>query len=310
MDFSYEESRSSKGFLSDYGNNWADYNGDFNAVSFPDSKRNLVQIAIKNGYSQSAIELQKSISWENTDANGKKSLDCAFSYTQTEIVKYFIGTEIQIGSSIFAAIDAALKSCKTEFLRQFLSYCDFKDIKKEYGVNGIHVNQIVYKTIVEGEISNTNRNNVLNLLVENKNKFTVTGLDKRLTSDGKTPLLVSQDEQYIIKLLEYEANYDLEDNAQENAKDYAFKNNYTQVIKRFLDHDVKMKKSLFSAIDSESNGHDSYLSDFIKIEGVNNVSNLKKTIPTDNSYMECGLLVYTTRIRPTENLRQYRTKNH
>lgn len=311
LDFFYEEENSCKSFLKDYGNTWNNFTGNYNETTSSEDKLNMAQIAILHGDIDTAkYLLDGKISWDSENSSGLNSLDLALLYNRDEIINFLLNKNIKIGKSIFCVIDKALKDGNTEYLSKFLENNSFNNISKKYGYNETPIDPIVYSAICTVETSSEKRVNVLKVLTTNNNilKFSKIGLNSKITKDGKYPALMISDENAIICLIKHGANLDLTDNFGMNIKDYAFKKNQIQVIEYFKENKIKLGESLFYAIENELNGHDSHILDFINIEGLSNSSKLRKTVQTNNSFITCGLIAYTTYINNKVALSQTRIK--
>ena len=311
LDFFYEEENTCKSFLKDYGNTWNNFTGNYKETTSSEDKLNMAQIAILHGDIDTAkYLLDGKISWDLENNSGLNSLDLALLYNRDEIINFLINKNIKIGKSIFYVIDKALKDGNTEYLSKFLESNTFINISKKYGYNEKPIDPIVYSAICTIETTSEKRANVLEILTTNNNisKFSKIGLNSKITKDGKSPVLMISDENAIICLIKYGANLDLTDNFGMNIKDYAFKKNQIQVIEYLKENKIKLGESLFSAIENELNGHDSYILDFISIEGLSNSSELRKTIQTNDSFITCGLITYTTYINNNVDLSQTRMK--
>jgi len=261
----------------------------------------ILQIAISNNDDDLARHIieKNLVSWAQEDNQGTNALSYALIYNRTKVIDYFIEKKIKIGKSIFYVIDYAIKDGNMEFLSQFLQYQDFKGVTKRFGDNRTPVDPIIYAALVmqNTEGLSKNRNNVMELLLDNKAKFTVTGRDSKITDDGQYPILATEDEEVIVKLLDYGANYELTDNNRKNAIDYAFEKNQIFVIDWLLEHKAKIGNSLFYAIDNELEGHDSHIADFIQLDGKIKSSNITRKITVNNQIIQCGPVVYSTMVK-------------
>ena len=261
----------------------------------------ILQIAISNNDDDLARHIieKNLVSWAQEDNQGTNALSYAFIYNRTKVIDYFIEKKIKIGKSLFFVIDSALKDGNTEFLSQFLQYQDFKGVTKRFGDNRTPVDPIIYAALAmkETEGLSKNRNNIMDMLLDNKAKFTVTGRDSKITDEGQYPVLATEDEEVIVKLLDYGANYELTDNNKKNAIDYAFEKNQIFVIDWLLEHKAKIGNSLFYAIDNELEGHDSHIADFIQLDGKIKSSNMTRKITVNNQIIQCGPVVYSTMVK-------------
>lgn len=102
------------------------------------------------------------------------------------------------------------------------------------------------------------------------------------------------DEESAAFLLNGKIPWDRESADGLNSLDYAFKYNREEIIKYFLDKKVLIGKSLFSAIDNELQGNESFIRAFLEIYGKNiNKSKFKKDILKNNSIISLGPVTYT-----------------
>ncbi len=299
IDFSYEED---KQYKPDFNENI-----DYNIVTTK-LKMNLLQICIRHGDSTSAKFLLENnkISWDKEDDNGENALDYALNYNNYDVVQYLIDKKVDIGKSIFSVIEKTFENGNTDPLSKFLQNGSFTNIKKTYGDNNVKLDPITYAAVYHLDVVTTdiavNRSNVLSVLLENKGNLGKFGLNEKITKDGKTAILMAEDEDTVLKLIYYGAAMNIPDNSGKNAIDYAFEKNQTFVIDKLLESKTKIGASIFSAIDSELSGHDAKLMQFMELEEASGLSKLTKEEQYGNNKVRMPLAIYVI-CKKTEEMR-------
>ncbi|MCQ2604385.1 MAG: ankyrin repeat domain-containing protein [Spirochaetia bacterium] len=266
-------------------------------------QQSILQIVIQNADDENALEILKNnrVDWKYKDLNGDNAFDYAFKSNRTKVINYFIDNKVNIGESILTVIDTTLKDGNTSYLSQFLSYDNYSNVTAKLG--GATVDPIVYASLINNEDTTLsyNRNNIVKILLENKSKFTKAGLNSKIPQTGKYPIMSTDDEEIIMRLLEYGADYNMKDTDGFSAIDYAFQKNQEQVIRWLLEHKINIGESIFSAIDNQLAGHQSYISQFMQINNAAKGSKPVKTIKENNQLIQYGPVVYTAMARQDEN---------
>lgn len=237
----------------------------------------ILQVVIKNGDEENALKILKEnlVDWKYTDSMGKNSFDYAITKDCSKIIKFFLDNNIPIGKSLFTLIDKTLENGNLDIFMKFLRANDFSTVTGKLPISENISNEetgpVIYAALKNLEGKNAkNREMVVSTLLLRGEKISDAGLNKKFLLGGRTPLhylLEKNDETTAIQLLEYKANLEIADNSGNTPKDIAFRKNQVQVINWMLNRKIPLGNGIFAAIDSELDGHDSFIQEFLKFEG-------------------------------------------
>ncbi len=227
------------------------------------------------------------ISWQERTTEGKNVLDYALKFDRRDVVNHILEKNIpatpqnDIGSSesIFSLIDYAFKygcdkSDAKDWLNKWLDRMpNSADISKRIGDKQTPVDPFVYAAIVgtpdvQQKPDASDRKCVLKILFDKQNKFQHRGLDEPINKkDGTRPIHMADNDDIIEMLINYGAGLYKEDSKGQNAIDYAFSNKRSYIIKKLINENRQLGKSIFTAIEVELNedfNSHNYIEDFIK----------------------------------------------
>ena len=263
--------------------------------------RTVLQVAIENNDRNTAIEiLKKQLSiWREKDKNGKNALEYALDENHYQkaanVVDYIISEKHEkIGDSLFAVIDNALETGEMGILNEALANKndDFSHIRTQHqsGNRTMNVSPIVFVAMKSNENKNKNKKRVLEILAENKQRFSKEGLNEKFS--GNTPVLWNDDDESTKRiLLECGADPSIKGTEEFNAIDFAFRKHQSVIIEWLLENDVKIGDAVFSAIDGELNG-DVHLAEFLDKDKKKNFLSQKITKNENGIEIKCGVFTY------------------
>lgn len=128
LNYCYLTTGNAQKFLENYGNSWDNYSGDWKVTTTSSGNLNFAQLALKYGDSESSqILLNKYISWENKDSNGKNSIDYIFEKGREEVIKSILENDtIRLETALFYALKYQKLDYVNEYIKENITLDDIQ----------------------------------------------------------------------------------------------------------------------------------------------------------------------------------------
>ena len=257
----------------------------------------LLHLALLHHDDESALRMmrEEKIDWKTPDGRGRTAFDYAVLGHRSFVLDFFLESGIKIKSALFTLIDDALQTGSPDYLKKFLAEEDFSPYTAHGTDFSDNVNPVVYVAL--SKASNTGKESVFGTLFSFKEHISHSDLDKKIPTEGKTPLVLaleSGDETAALWLLRFGADVEAQ-----GAKKTVFSTNSQTVMGELLERHIPLSDAIFSAIDNEISGNESHLAQFLSFDGESG-QNRFLTEP-DSEGSRYGAVTYTAKIGSAEH---------